>query len=121
MTHCFCEKWNRLKHRGVICDDCCTEVRIGGAIECSDTFLIPYNQRDMNKFWIAPFIAMTNELAFYAFEIIREASSRKRAQIIGLASKCYGYIMGYICADDGESITDGWQRWQITLWQRRLR
>lgn len=62
MTHCFCEKWSRLKHRGVICDDCCTEVAIGGAKECHDHFLIPYSQRNMKKFWIDPFIDMIKAL-----------------------------------------------------------
>lgn len=28
--HCFCEKHDRLKHRGVVCDECNTEVRFRG-------------------------------------------------------------------------------------------
>lgn len=27
---CFCEKHDRLKHRGVVCDECHTEVRFRG-------------------------------------------------------------------------------------------
>lgn len=51
-----------MKHRGVICEDCDTECRIGVAKECWNPALPRTLDREMAKFWIDPILEMISAI-----------------------------------------------------------
>ena len=122
---CYCEKYSRMKHRGVICGDCDTECCIPAAKECWNPFLLSIPEREMKKFWIDPIIGMISavksDIAMFMLLLASVLTVKPARLAVRRFNHLARMLTAYICSDPGEPLYVGWMRWQEILRQRGVR